>query len=84
MNLPTWWWPLLGVALLLGAGVAVLAPANLTVLMYKVLLLVLATLAASLVDRLAFRSAARKDEPNANIARALVFVGVVLALSLGV
>lgn len=84
MNLPNWWWPLLGVALLLGAGVAVVAPANLTVLMYKVLLLVIATLAASLVDRLAFRTNARKDEANANVARALVFLGVVLGLTLGV
>lgn len=83
MNLPRWWAVLLVVTLLLGALMLWLAPQNVPLLAYKLLLLCVATLAATVIDRLFFKPE-RKDAPYANVARALVFAAVVAGLTLGV
>lgn len=82
MLIPRWWWAVLLIACGLIAFVAKAAPANLSVIVYKLAVLSLAVLISTLLDR-AFFKPSRKAEPYANVARSLVFLGVVLGLSLG-
>lgn len=82
MTLPQWWFYLVALAAVLLAAVYAVAPANLSVVLYKVALLSLAAVVSTVLDRLYFKPQ-DKDNAHAPLARALVFVGVVLSLSLG-
>ena len=83
VNLPRWWWLALVIAVTLVLAVAKIAPANLGVLTYKLALLSVAVVLSTLLDR-AFFKTQYKHLANANVARALVFLAVVLGLSLGI
>jgi hypothetical protein len=83
-------WTLLAVVLI--GAVYLVAPAQLSVVVYKVTLLALATVLAYLIDRSLFKRV--RDRVNENmprdvfsaarlLARALVFVAVVLGITLG-
>ena len=82
MNMPRWWWGALALAVLMLVLVAAVSPEQLTVILYKGALLSFAVVASTLIDRLFFKQE-RKDTINANIARALIFVAVVLGVTLG-
>ena len=82
MSLPRWWWALVVATLLLLVAVAVVSPAQLSVILYKAFLLASAVAISTVIDRLFFKDY-RKESLNANVSRALVFVGVVLAMALG-
>jgi hypothetical protein len=83
-------WTLLAVVLI--GAVYLVAPAQLSVVVYKVTLLALATVLAYLIDRSLFKRV--RDRVNEKmprdvfsaarlLARALVFVAVVLGITLG-
>lgn len=82
MNLPRWWWWLLAATCCLLVAVGVGSPSQLPVVGYKVTLIAVAVTIAVVVDRL-FYKADKKDTPNANLSRALVFLAIMLALALG-
>lgn len=82
MRLPTWWGLVASAAIVLAGAVFAVSPANLTVLLYKLLLLSVAVCASVVIDRLFFK-AEDKAKSSAPVARAVVFAGVCLGLMLG-
>lgn len=71
----TTYWPLLIVIAALAFAVWRIAPANLTVIPYKLLLIAVSIYVAHLVDAV--------FEIDEDLPRAVVFAGVVLGLTLG-